>query len=105
MNIAKLLAAGVAALTLSISCLHPVGALAKEPAPRVDVQALVPDEANLEEHGHYTNSNGKSVHAPAHTKSGAPPEGASAQCRDGSYSFSRNHRGTCSRHGGVAHWL
>ncbi|WP_182058833.1 DUF3761 domain-containing protein, partial [Pantoea sp. ME81] len=24
---------------------------------------------------------------------------------DGSYSFSTHHRGTCSRHGGVAEWL
>jgi hypothetical protein len=31
--------------------------------------------------------------------------GATAQCRDGSYSFSEHHRGTCSHHGGVASWL
>ncbi|WP_161884338.1 DUF3761 domain-containing protein [Deinococcus alpinitundrae] len=30
------------------------------------------------------------------------PAGASAQCRDGSYSFSTHWRGTCSHHGGVA---
>jgi hypothetical protein len=34
----------------------------------------------------------------------APP-GATAQCRDGSYSFSQTHSGTCSHHGGVAAWL
>ena len=34
----------------------------------------------------------------------APP-GASAKCRDGSYSFSQHHSGTCSHHGGVAVWL
>lgn len=33
------------------------------------------------------------------------PIGASARCRDGSYSFSRTRRGTCSWHGGVAAWL
>ncbi|MBK7637082.1 MAG: DUF3761 domain-containing protein [Saprospiraceae bacterium] len=33
------------------------------------------------------------------------PEGASALCRDGTYSFSENRRGTCSHHGGVAKWL
>jgi uncharacterized protein YgiM (DUF1202 family) len=33
------------------------------------------------------------------------PEGATALCRDGTYSFSRNRRGTCSHHGGVAQWL
>ncbi|WP_227982833.1 DUF3761 domain-containing protein [Nocardia spumae] len=36
---------------------------------------------------------------------GQDPDGATAQCRDGSYSYSRNHRGTCSHHGGVDHWL
>ena len=35
----------------------------------------------------------------------AVPSGASARCRDGSYSFSANRSGTCSRHGGVAQWL
>jgi hypothetical protein len=33
------------------------------------------------------------------------PAGASALCRDGSYSFSAHRRGTCSHHGGVAQWL
>jgi Protein of unknown function (DUF3761) len=35
----------------------------------------------------------------------APPPGATAQCRDGTYSFSQHHSGTCSHHGGVAKWL
>lgn len=35
----------------------------------------------------------------------AHPQGASAICRDGTYSYSRNRRGTCSHHGGVATWL
>lgn len=30
--------------------------------------------------------------------------GATAECRDGSLSYSANHRGTCSHHGGVAVW-
>lgn len=64
-----------------------------------------PDEAQLVEHGRYTNKAGQSVHAPAHSKTGKQPAGASAQCRDMSYSFSMSHRGTCSRHGGVAQWL
>ena len=38
------------------------------------------------------------------TASGSPP-GATAQCRDGTYSFSLHHSGTCSHHGGVARWL
>ena len=35
----------------------------------------------------------------------APPKGATALCRDGTYSFSKHHSGTCSRHGGVKKWL
>ncbi|UMB69120.1 DUF3761 domain-containing protein [Mycobacterium paraterrae] len=34
-----------------------------------------------------------------------PPPGATAICRDGDYSFSTHHSGTCSRHGGVSQWL
>jgi hypothetical protein len=33
------------------------------------------------------------------------PEGATAECNDGTYSFSANHRGTCSHHGGVKRWF
>lgn len=33
------------------------------------------------------------------------PAGASAICRDGTYSYSRHRRGTCSWHGGVQTWL
>ncbi|UAL71728.1 DUF3761 domain-containing protein [Streptomyces angustmyceticus] len=33
------------------------------------------------------------------------PAGASAQCNDGTYSYSRHRRGTCSHHHGVAVWL
>ncbi|MBY8864060.1 DUF3761 domain-containing protein [Nocardia sp. CA2R105] len=33
------------------------------------------------------------------------PDGATAQCKDGTYSFSRHRAGTCSHHGGVARWL
>lgn len=33
------------------------------------------------------------------------PEGATARCKDGSFSHSQHHRGACSRHGGVDGWL
>lgn len=62
-------------------------------------------ESGLLEHGHYSNQDGVSVHSPAHTVSGAAPDGASAKCSDGSYSFSLHRRGTCSHHGGVIRWL
>jgi len=52
---------------------------------------------------HYTNSRGKKVQSPTYYN--APPAGATALCRDGTYSFSRSRRGTCSHHGGVAEWL
>ena len=52
----------------------------------------------------YTNSRGEEVRSPTFSASG-PPAGASARCRDGTYSFSRSRRGTCSHHGGVARWL
>jgi hypothetical protein len=53
---------------------------------------------------YYTNTYGERVRRPTFSNDGAPA-GASAQCRDGSYSFSRSRRGTCSHHGGVARWL
>ncbi len=71
----------------------------------VDQSAVSSDESQLMEHGAYINSDGKSVHSPAHTKSGQAPAGATAKCRDNSYSFSRHRSGTCSRHGGVMAWL
>lgn len=51
----------------------------------------------------YRNSRGEWVRSPVHAASA--PAGASARCRDGTYSFSRSRRGTCSHHGGVASWL
>lgn len=65
----------------------------------------MPDEANLSNHNTYTNRDGNTVHAPARSLSGKAPEGATARCRDATYSFSRHRTGTCSRHGGVADWL
>jgi uncharacterized membrane protein YgcG len=51
----------------------------------------------------YTNVDGNQVHVPVQAPSA--PAGATARCRDGSWSFSQNHSGTCSHHGGVAQWL
>lgn len=69
------------------------------------IQRTESNESELVEHGTYTNKDGATVHSPAHTKSGKAPSGATAKCRDGSFSFSANHRGTCSHHGGVSQWF
>jgi hypothetical protein len=50
--------------------------------------------------GYYKNASGKCVHSPSST-----PAGATAKCRDGTYSYSQHASGTCSYHGGVAVWI
>lgn len=52
--------------------------------------------------GTYVNSSGNIVCSPE--TSSTKPSGATAQCNDGTYSFSQHHSGTCSHHGGVAIW-
>jgi len=53
--------------------------------------------------GTYTNVDGQQIQRPVMRDTA--PAGASAHCRDGSYSFSTHRRGTCSHHGGVGQWL
>jgi hypothetical protein len=60
-------------------------------------------KAKCTNNGTYVNSQGQTVPRPENCS--AAPQGATAQCRDGSYSFSQSRRGTCSHHGGVAKWL
>jgi hypothetical protein len=50
--------------------------------------------------GYYKNVSGHCVHKPAST-----PVGATAKCRDGTYSYSEHASGTCSHHSGVARWI
>jgi len=52
---------------------------------------------------YYTAKSGDHVHRPMHAQH--QPTGATAKCRDQTWSFSENHRGTCSHHGGVQQWL
>lgn len=66
------------------------------------VMMLVPCLALGAQADYYINRDGQAVHRPEHAAS--RPQGATARCRDGEYSFSRHHRGTCSGHGGVAQW-
>src|SRR4051812_34627273 len=60
-------------------------------------------DAQLSNDNYYKNVDGNTVHSPAY--SDAIPAGATAQCGDGTYSFSQHRSGTCSHHGGVARWL
>ncbi|MBI2017451.1 DUF3761 domain-containing protein [Candidatus Daviesbacteria bacterium] len=53
--------------------------------------------------GTYINSFGQEVARPCPANN--VPAGATAKCRDGTYSYSQSRRGTCSHHGGVAQWL
>jgi hypothetical protein len=43
--------------------------------------------------------------AAAKTPSNTDPTGATALCKDGTYSHSKHHTGACSHHGGVSQWL
>lgn len=50
---------------------------------------------------HYVNSSGHLVHSPSY---GEEDEKRTAECRDGSVSYSEHNRATCAYHGGVAQW-
>jgi hypothetical protein len=60
-------------------------------------------QSNLSNDNSYVNSDGNIVHSPSY--SDTVPAGATAQCRDHTYSLSKHRSGTCSHHGGVATWL
>ncbi len=70
-----------------------------QPTPRQQQKS----QPKCTDNGTYVNSKGETVKRPENCS--AAPQGATAQCRDGSYSFSQRRRGTCSHHGGVAQWL
>ena len=53
------------------------------------------------ENGTYTNVDGNKVCRPSTNNTG----GATAICKDGTYSYSQHRSGTCSHHGGVRTWL
>jgi hypothetical protein len=72
--------------------------------PPPAVLTLPPPPA-LSNSNSYVNSDGQTVHSPAYSTNGQVPMGATAQCRDGTYSFSLHRSGTCAYHGGVARWL
>src|SRR3989338_1647390 len=74
-----------------------------QPAKSPVYQAQPVQSTQLSNDNYYTNVDGNQVHSPAY--SNTAPAGDSAQCRDGTYSFSQHRSGTCSHHGGVSSWL
>jgi len=90
------------------SVLHDAASSSQQAAvvqslPRSPATEAASADTVLSNDNHYVNSKGNEVHSPAYAP--AVPSGASAQCRDGTYSFSQSRSGTCSHHGGVATWL
>ena len=74
--------------------------------PQIPVTQAAAPPANTESgcgSDSYVNVDGQCVHDPESAASA--PAGATARCKDGTYSFSKHHSGTCSGHHGVAEWL
>jgi hypothetical protein len=99
-------------LTLALVPYHAIG---QDPAPSQNAPSSGSSTAKAQsnqskdqdssctDNGTYVNSKGETVKRPETCSSA--PKGATAQCRDKSYSFSHTRQGTCSHHGGVAKWL
>ncbi|HEV2562352.1 MAG TPA: DUF3761 domain-containing protein [Rhizomicrobium sp.] len=63
--------------------------------------------AAYERYEEAVTTNTPSLHSESQTlttNSAVFSDGASAKCADGTYSYSKHRRGSCSRHGGVAAW-
>ena len=73
------------------------------PAPTSGAPHNYPAKPKCTDNGTSVNSQGQTVKRPENCSTA--PQGATAQCRDGTYSFSKSRRSTCSHHGGVAKWL
>ncbi len=92
----------------------PLSTPAAVPAPTLTPPAPAPGGGGVVGNGgggtggsctadEYRNVDGVCVPRPI--QADAPPPGATAQCNDGTYSFSQHRSGTCSHHGGVRRWL
>lgn len=79
------------AVTTAASKPAPAGKSAPKPAPK---PAAMPKATPASKAAPAATSSENNIAA-----------GAIAQCKDGTYSHAKNHRGACSRHGGVAKWL
>src|SRR6266705_3151515 len=90
----------VLSLQLLVAQTQPVSQ-SQNGTPSTSSHASQQPSTNCKDNGTYVNSKGQTVKRPETCSSA--PQGATAQCRDGTYSFSRSRRGTCSHHGGIAH--
>lgn len=81
----------------------PATAATVNPAAAVSAAPAAPAAAAAPSHAAAAASASKT--APTATASNTDPTGATAKCKDGTYSKSQHHSGTCSSHGGVAEWL
>jgi hypothetical protein len=82
----------------------PIAKTVAPPAPVPQPQPIPePTPQPTCANGSYVNSVGNTVCSPAASPSA--PAGATAQCADGTFSFSQSRSGTCSHHGGVGQWL
>ena len=91
-------------LALATILFASLSAQTPQPSPNQPTQQQTQkSQPKCTENGTYVNSKGETVKRPENCT--AAPQGATAECRDGTYSFSQSRRGTCSHHGGVAKWL
>ncbi|HTO57893.1 MAG TPA: DUF3761 domain-containing protein [Pseudomonadales bacterium] len=54
---------------------------------------------------HASNSSTGHSSSTSHASSSTNPKGATAKCKDGTYSHSKSKSGACSKHGGVDTWM
>lgn len=78
----------------------PASSTIEQPA-----SAQITPRPSLSNDNRYVNSSGNTVHSPAYSNTSCAASGASAECGDGTCSFSQHRSGTCSHHGGVAQWI
>ncbi|WP_083255248.1 DUF3761 domain-containing protein [Amycolatopsis orientalis] len=86
----------------SVEVPTPVQPPPSKTRPKTTPTAKAPDLTDCGS-DYYRNTDGVCVHRPSAGPGAA--DGATALCKDGSYSYSQNRRGTCSGHGGVRTWL